>query len=156
HDVVKPALAAAGVTLDFWRVAIKPGKPLAIGRKPRPGRREAIAFGVPGNPASALVTFSLFGVPLLRPLQGDAPPFPAFGRARIAQALAHGPGRREFARAVLSSAEGGLRVTPFDNQASGAVTSMARADALIVVPEDSGGVGEGDEVDVLLLSDLEA
>src|SRR5690606_31040069 len=64
HDLVRPALEAIGVTLDFWRVAMKPGKPLAVGRYARPGRREAIVLGLPGNPASAMVTFALFGVPL--------------------------------------------------------------------------------------------
>ena len=62
HDLVRPALEAVGVTLEFWRVAIKPGKPLAIGRFPRSGRRDAIVVGLPGNPASAMITFALFGV----------------------------------------------------------------------------------------------
>jgi molybdopterin molybdotransferase len=154
HDLVRPALEAVGVHLEFWRVAIKPGKPLVIGRFPRSGRRDAIVVGLPGNPASAMITFALFGVPLLRALQGDTKPFPAFARARMTRAHAHDPGRLEFARAVVSQAEEGFFVTTFGNQASGAVTTMAQADALVCIPEVATGVGAGDEVDVLLLSDL--
>src|SRR5580704_8071524 len=64
HDVVRPALERAGVDLSFWRVAIKPGKPIAFGRGPH-----AAVLGLPGNPASAMVTFAVFGVPLLRAMQ---------------------------------------------------------------------------------------
>jgi molybdopterin molybdotransferase len=154
HDLVRPALEAVGVLLDFWRVAIKPGKPLAVGRFAREGRREAIVLGLPGNPASAMVTFALFGVPLLRALQGDQRPFPPLGRARMTRAHAHDPGRLEFVRASLTQGDDGLRATTFGNQASGAITSMAQANALVCIPADSGGVPAGAEVDVLLLSDL--
>ena len=154
HDLVRPALEAVGVKLDFWRVAIKPGKPIVIGTFARTGRRDAIVVGLPGNPASAMVTFALFGVPLLRALQGDSRPFPAFARARMTRAHAHDPGRLEFARAVVSQADTGLSVTTLGNQASGAVTTMAQADALVCIPEEATGVGAGDEVDVLLMSDL--
>ncbi|HSO39351.1 MAG TPA: molybdopterin-binding protein, partial [Labilithrix sp.] len=154
HDLVRPALDAVGVKLDFWRVAIKPGKPIAIGTFARPGRRDAVVVGLPGNPASAMITFALFGVPLLRALQGDARPFPAFARAKMTRAHAHDAGRLEFARAVVSQAVAGFSVTTLGNQASGAVTTMAQADALVCIPEDATGVGAGDEVDVLLMSDL--
>lgn len=155
HDLVRPALEAVGVELDFWRVAMKPGKPIAIGRRPRSGSgRDALVVGLPGNPASAIVTFAVFGVPLLRALQGDTHPFPGMLRARMTRAHAHDPGRLELARAVLYRGEGGLRVTTLGNQSSGAVTSMAEANALVCIPEEATGVGAGDEVDVLLLSDL--
>jgi molybdopterin molybdotransferase len=154
HDLVRPALEAVGVQLDFWRVAIKPGKPLVIGRFPRAGRRDAIVVGLPGNPASATITFAVFGIALLRAMQGDAKPFPTFARARMTRAHAHDPGRLELARAVLSQADHGYAVTTLGNQASGAVTTMAQADALVCIPEDATGVGAGDDVDVLLMSDL--
>ncbi len=154
HDLVRPALEAIGVTLDFWRVAIKPGKPIAVGTFARPGRRDAVVVGVPGNPSSAMITFALFGVPLLRAMQGDARPFPAFSRARMTRALAREPGRLEFARAVVAWTNAGLEATPLVNQASGAVTSMAGADALLCIPETCAGLRVGDEVDVLLLSEL--
>ncbi|MBX3210059.1 MAG: molybdopterin molybdotransferase MoeA [Labilithrix sp.] len=157
HDLVRPALEAVGVTLDFWRVAMKPGKPLAVGRFARSGRRDAIVLGLPGNPASAIVTFALFGVPLLRALQGDARPFPARLRARMTRAHVHDPGRLELARATVTHAEDGqLTVTTHGNQASGAVTATAHSDALVFIPAESNGVPAGAEVDVLLLSDLSA
>jgi molybdopterin molybdotransferase len=154
HDLVRPALEAVGVELDFWRVAIKPGKPLVIGRFPRGARRDAIVVGLPGNPASATITFAVFGIALLRAMQGDARPFPTFARARMTRAHAHDPGRLELARAVLSQAEHGYAVTTLGNQASGAATTMAQADALVCIPENATGVGAGDDVDVLLMSDL--
>ncbi|MDF2696108.1 MAG: Molybdopterin biosynthesis protein MoeA [Labilithrix sp.] len=155
HDLVRPALEAVGVSLDFWRVAMKPGKPLAVGRFARAGRRDAIVLGLPGNPASATVTFALFGVPLLRALQGDPRPFPASRRARMTRAHAHDPGRLELARATVAYGEDGqLAVTTFGNQASGAVTSMAHSDALVLVPAEANGIPAGAEVDVLLLDDL--
>ena len=154
HDLVRPALEAVGVTLDFWRVAIKPGKPLALGRKARAGRRDVIVVGLPGNAASAMVTFGLFGVPLLRAMQGDAAPFLPFVRARTTRALPHEPGRLEFARACIEATPSGLRVTPLGNQASGAVTSMANANALVCVPLESSGIAEEEDVDVVLFGDL--
>jgi molybdopterin molybdotransferase len=148
HDLVRPALEAVGVKLDFWRVAIKPGKPLAIGTKDR-----TIVLGLPGNPASAMVTFALFGMPLLRALQGDVHPVPKLHRAKMTRAHAHDPGRLELARASVSNGPEGLSVTTFGNQASGASTTMAQADAIVFIPEDATGVSAGAEVDVLLLSD---
>ncbi len=155
HDLVRPALEAVGVSLDFWKVAMKPGKPLAVGRFPRKGRRDAIVLGLPGNPASAMVTFALFGVPLLRALQGDTNPFPPMRRARMARAHAHDPGRLELARAITGTGEDGkITVTTLGNQASGAVTTMAQSDALVLVPAEATGVPAGAEVDFLLMSDL--
>lgn len=157
HDLVRPALAAVGVELDFWRVAIKPGKPLAIGRRPRSARRDAIVIGLPGNPASAMVTFALFGCPLLRAMQGESHPFPPVRRARMLRAHAHDPGRLELARAMVGHTEDGhLAVTTLGNQASGAVTSMAHSDALVMIPAEASGLPAGAEVDVLFMSDLTA
>lgn len=155
HDLVRPALEAVGVTLDFWRVAMKPGKPLAVGRFPRKGRRDAIVLGLPGNPASAMVTFALFGTPLLRALAGDARPFPSTRRARMTRAHAHDPGRLELARGTLSqTGDGHLAVTTLGNQASGAVTSMASAEAIVFIPADANGIPAGADVDILFASDL--
>ncbi len=159
HDLVRPALEAVGVSLDFWRVAMKPGKPLAVGRFVRPAGsrrgREGIVLGLPGNPASAMVTFALFGVPLLRALQGDARPFPLAHRARMTRAHSHDPGRLELARATVGYGEDGrLTVTTLGNQASGAVTTMAQSDALVIIPAEATGVPAGAEVDLLLFADL--
>jgi molybdopterin molybdotransferase len=154
HDLVRPALAAVGVHIELWRVAIKPGKPLVIGRRAgKDGARGTLVVGLPGNPSSAMVTMAVFGVPLLRALQGDATPFPPFVRARLAGPIAHEPGRLELARAVLTrGAE--LVATPIGNQASGAPTSMAQAGGLVCIPAEQGSAAAGDEVDVLLLADL--
>jgi molybdopterin molybdotransferase len=153
HDLVRPALEAVGVTLDFWRVAIKPGKPLAIGTAQRPDGGKTVVLGLPGNPASAMVTFALFGMPLLRALQGDLQPVPKLHRAKMTRAHAHDPGRLELARASVAHGPEGLSVTTFGNQASGASTTMAQADAIVFIPEDATGVSAGADVDVLLLSE---
>ena len=139
---MRPALEAAGATLDFWKVAIKPGKPLVFGSV---GRTRVL--GLPGNPVSAQVTFALFGMPLLRALQGDKQPLTAPGRAELTRAIRQKPGRRGYYRALLD----GNRVEPLDNQASGAPTSMAWANALVIVPAHSTGYDAGEIVDVLPL-----
>lgn len=149
HDIVKSSLARIGATLDFWRVAIKPGKPLAV------GSREGVPFlGLPGNPTSALLTFSLFGAPLLRALAGERRVVPVPVRARLARDVRRSPGRMEFVRARLRPDGGDLVVDPLPNQASGAATSLAWADALLVLPADIGSYAEGDFVSVLRLSDI--
>jgi molybdopterin molybdotransferase len=132
HDLVRPALEKVGVSLDFWKVAIKPGKPLAVGRRGR-----SVVLGLPGNPVSALVTFALLGAPLLRAMQGDREPIPAPRRGRLTRSVRHAPGRLELVRATLAYDAAGLNVTPLANQASGAPVSLARADALACIPADS-------------------
>jgi molybdopterin molybdotransferase len=148
HDVVRPALERLGVALSFWKVAIKPGKPLALGRT---GRVRVLAL--PGNPASSMVTFTLFGLPLLRTMQNDKHPLPGRLRAKLATRIARKAGRLEFIRSALSTADGVLGVRPLSNQASGAVTSMAWSDALAIVPAETTEIAEGASVDVLRVSD---
>lgn len=145
YDLVRPALEAAGAQLDFWKVQIKPGKPLVYGR-----RGDTRILGLPGNPVSAQLTFGLFGLPLLRALQGQRDPLPPFESARLLAELRQRPGRMGFYRARWSPAG----VTPVDNQASGNVLSLAYADALIAVPADSDGYDAGALVDILRLSQL--
>lgn len=144
HDVVRPALAELGAETDFWKVRMKPGKPLLLARL-----GSTIVLGLPGNPASALVTFTLFGLPLLRALQGDAAPVPRPRRARLTAPLRQKPGRRGFYRAELRGDE----VTPLSNQASGAVTAMAWANGLVVVPETVESLEAGATVEVLAFAD---
>ena len=145
RDVVKEALEACGVALDFWRVAIKPGKPLAVGK-----RGKAIVLGLPGNPVSAMVTFALFGVPLLRAMQGDRAALPRPSRMKLAAAFAHKTGRLELARARVSR-EG---VTVLPNQASGAIVGLCRADVLASIPADVERLDAGAEIDVFPLAEL--
>jgi molybdopterin molybdotransferase len=148
HDVVRPALEQAGVKLAFWRVAMKPGKPLAFGRGPR-----ASVLGLPGNPASAIVTFTLFGMPLLRAMQGDARPIAMLLRARLAAARKRSPDRLELCRAMLQLDGGMLAARVHDNQSSGAATSLASSDGLAFVPAGEGAVEAGAFVDFLRWSD---
>jgi molybdopterin molybdotransferase len=148
HDVVRPALEQAGVTLGFWKVAIKPGKPLALGRA---GRVRVLSL--PGNPASSMVTFALFGLPLLRAMQGDKNPLPTLLRARLGARITRKPGRLEFVRSRLAMQDDVLTVIPLSNQASGAVTSMAWSDALAIVPSEATSLAEGEMLHVLRVSD---
>jgi molybdopterin molybdotransferase len=145
HDVVRPALEAIGVSLDFWKVRIKPGKPLAFGRH---GARRVL--GLPGNPVSAQLTFALFGLPLLRAMQGDARALPQAQPATLTHSLKKTTGRMHFIRSVRE----GDSVTPLGNQSSGAPTGLAWANALIVAPVECEGYEAGETVSVLDLADL--
>ena len=145
HDLVKAALANVGADLEFWKVQIRPGKPLAFGRL-----GSTLILGLPGNPVSAQLTFALFGMPLLRAMQGDRQPAPARGRARLASALRQNPGRTGFYRAQL---QGDLAITAA-NQASGSAASLAQADALLILPAESSGAAAGDTVEMIRLAEL--
>ncbi len=145
RDIVREALESLGVETVFHKVAIKPGKPLYFGTF---GDKRIL--GLPGNPASAQITFALFGLPLLRALQGKADPRPARVQARLTRPIEQKPGRRGFYRAKL---EGEL-VTPLDNQASGATTAMAWADALVILAETVGHRNAGDVVEAIPFSEL--
>jgi len=107
-------------------------------------------LGLPGNPASAQVTFALFGLPLLRALQGMRDLLPRRVRARLTRPIRQKPGRRAFCRGMLE----GEQVTPLDNQASGATTAMAWANAVIVVSEHAALCETGSEVEVIPFAEL--
>lgn len=149
RDVVRPAMERAGVTLDFYKVRMKPGKPLVVGRA---GGTHVL--GLPGNPASASLTFLLFGVPLLRTLQGDGAALPRSSWAVVGGSLERRAGRKEFLRATLDTTANPPVVRVLPNQASGAVTSLARADALIILEADRERLREGEAVEVIRLSDV--
>jgi molybdopterin molybdotransferase len=145
HDWVKQALQRAAVSLDFWKVAIKPGKPLLWGRA-----GNARVLGLPGNPVSAQVTFCLFGLPLIRRMQGMQRVTPATRALRLAAPIQQAKGRRGFYRVRIDRDV----ATPLSGQSSGSVGSMAWADGLAIVPEDSSGVAEGQTVEVIAFVDL--
>lgn len=145
HDVVRTALQTAGAELEFWKVALKPGKPFAFGRA-----GSTLILALPGNPVSAQLTFALFGIPLIRSLQGDARPLPPTLRARLAGPLQQRPGRLGVYRACLVGDVAHLA----DNQASGSTLSLARADALVFVPAECSECPQGAELDAVRLSDL--
>ncbi len=149
HDHARPALERAGVTLDFWRIAIKPGKPLAVGRT-----ASAFVLGLPGNPASALVTFAVFGVPLLRALQGDGRPVAPLLPARLSAPRRRSPDRLELARASLELSGGSLVAVLHDNQSSGAATSLAQSDGLAFLPAGSEPLPADAPVGLARWSDL--
>jgi molybdopterin molybdotransferase len=150
HDWVRTALASEGIVIDFYKVAIKPGKPVTFGRR---GPEGPSVLALPGNPASALITFALFGMPLLRAMQGDAEPLPRVLRMTLTNAVRHKPGRLELLRARLERGPASA-VTALENQASGALTSLALADALLLFPAESAELPAGASVDVLSWADF--
>jgi molybdopterin molybdotransferase len=137
HDLVRPALEAWGATIDFWRVAMRPGKPLLVARR---GRQWII--GLPGNPVSSYVTAFLFLLPLLRALGGAVRPLPASALVPLVGDLAKTGERTEFVRARLE--RGGLR--PIAERDSSALAALAQADALIERPINAPPVGPGELV----------
>ena len=149
HDVVRPALEAAGAAIDFWGVAIKPGKPVAVGSA---GGVRILCL--PGNPASATLTFLLFGAPMLRAMQGEARVRPRRVPMRIIGSHVRWPGREEFLRARLEVHDGELCAVLPAGQSSGAVTSFADADALVVLAADKGRIDNGDRLPVIQLGEI--
>jgi molybdopterin molybdotransferase len=142
HDHVKAVLEAQG-TLNFWRIAIKPGKPLAFGKL-----GDALFFGLPGNPVSSLVTFELFVRPVLRKLAGHQRCLRTQLTVTLAAPLPHAPGRREFVRASLDD---NLYATPTGAQGSHRTSSMVGADVLVIAHEDHGDYPEGADLPALVL-----
>jgi len=148
HDVVKAALSGNGAagTMAFCKVAMQPGMPQGFGVV-GPGRTPILTL--PGNPVSAFVSFFLFGRPALRALQGLAPqPLPA-RQAELAGPVRSPQGRRSFLRGVLGP--DGATVTPLTGQRSHQLGALARANALIVVPEQVTSMDAGEVADVISL-----
>ena len=145
-DYVKDVVAEVG-HVDFWRIALKPGKPLAVGRI-----RNALFFGLPGNPVSTIVTYLLFVAPTVDSLGGAAPEPPLTFRARIAEGVRHAVGRREYMRGTVRRTGDGLIVSITGDQGSNRLATFANANALVIIDEDTGDLAAGDWVDVLLLA----
>jgi len=144
HDHVRPALERLGVAMGFWRVAIKPGKPLAFGR-----RGATRVFALPGNPTSSLVTFELFVRPALLRLVGRPHPLPVPVQARSGVDLKKNKGLAHFLRVVLSWRDGEPWADPLPTQTSGAVRSAVSATHLLHFPMDAMSVRRGDSVELL-------
>ena len=141
HDHVKPALAAQGVEEVFWRVALKPGKPAWFG-----AREGTLAFGLPGNPVSAVVCFLLLARPALRALQG-ADPLPPRPVAVLAEPMARSPDREQAVRVRLDPGGDGVpRARPTGGQGSHMLSSLVGADALALVPAGEGELAAGARV----------
>ncbi len=149
-DFVKQLMDKLGEVL-FWKIAMKPGRPLAYGRI-----GAAHFFGLPGNPVSVMVTFYQFVRDALLVLQGraDVAPVPTF-RATLATPIRKAPGRTEFQRGILTpAAGGGYEVRTTGDQGSGILSSMSQANCFIVLGTDTGNVAAGEAVDVQLLEGL--
>ena len=145
-DHIKPVLEALG-HVDFWKLAIKPGRPLTFGRL-----GGTLFFGLPGNPVAVMVTFLQFVRPALQRLSGMATSPLTRLRAVCDTDLRKRPGRREFQRGIAKSdADGRLHVVPTGHQGSGILTSMSLANCLIVLPEPQEAVNAGDTVEIQLL-----
>lgn len=137
HDLIRPALEAWGAQIDFWRVAIKPGKPLLVARR---GRQ--LILGLPGNPVSSHVTAYLFLLPLLRAMLGAAEPLPLAIRTFLTEPLRASGSRREFLRAQWN----GSGIAPLSVQDSGALSALAASNAIIDRAADSDSLPAGAEV----------
>ncbi|MGH3002432.1 MAG: molybdopterin molybdotransferase MoeA [Gaiellaceae bacterium] len=138
HDLVRAALAELGAEEVLWRVAVKPGKPIAFAVAGR-----TLVFGLPGNPVSALVGFELFVRPALDALQGLRDPGPHYLAGRLTRAVRRNDGRDELLRARVRVAEGGPALEPLDGQESHMIVRAASADALVLVPSGRGELAAG-------------
>jgi molybdopterin molybdotransferase len=140
HDHVKPALAALGVQERFWRVALQPGKPTWFGV----AANDTLVFGLPGNPVSAVVTFSLFVAPALAALQCGHAPRPPHRHARLGLAARRNPQRDQAVRVTLRAApDGTLVARPTGAQGSHRLSSLLAADALAMIPAGAGSLEAG-------------
>lgn len=146
-DFAREALARLGVQVDFWKVAMKPGKPLAVGRRGR-----TLVFGLPGNPTSSLVTFELFVRPALRRLLGHFDPGPTFCTARLVGPFKKSKGLRHFVRVRADWRDGALWATPLASQTSGALASAAGATHLMSLPAETTEISAGSTVELLPVS----
>lgn len=137
HDLVRRVEAALGVEEVFWRVSVKPGKPVAFGV-----RGATLVFGLPGNPVSSFVSFELFVRPALLALQGLADPLPRFEPGRLARSLRRGL-RDELVRACIRSEVDHAVIEPITGQDSHMIARSAAADALVWVPAGEGELAAG-------------
>jgi molybdopterin molybdotransferase len=150
HDLVRRVEATLGVEEVFWRVSVKPGKPISFGV-----RGKSLVFGLPGNPVSALVGFELFVRPAVRALQGDSEPLPRFERGRLGGgARRRNPERDELVRGSVRVGEDvdGVLLEPLSGQESHMIARAAAADGLILIPRGEGEIAAGASVDFLRLA----
>lgn len=144
-DFTKAMMGKLG-DVAFWRIAMRPGRPMAVGRI-----GQSVLFGLPGNPVAVMVTFLAFVRPALLRMMGAAATAPVLLKARSTEALRKKPGRTEYQRGtVVRAADGGLEVRTTGNQGSGVLSSMVQANGLIVLHHGQGDVAPGDPVDVMM------
>lgn len=145
YDVVKDVLAKEG-EITFWRVRMKPGKPLAFGRI-----KETPHLGLPGNPVSSMITFELFGRPAILKMMGKKTSSKPTIQAIIENPVVNTDGRRIFARAIVEKRDDQYYAQLTGPQGSGVLTSMALANGLVIIPEDKARVEAGEVVQVIML-----
>jgi molybdopterin molybdotransferase len=147
HDHVRPAFAACGVQEVFWRVRVKPGKPLWFGR-----RGDTLVFGLPGNPLSSIVGFLALIDPALRRLHGEAGATMRTLRARLTVAAGPSDGRTTFLSSrLVPGADGVLEATPSAAQGSHLTGALGESDGFVVAPHDTGELPAGAMVDAVML-----
>jgi molybdopterin molybdotransferase len=148
HDLVRRVEAELGIEEVFWRVAVKPGKPVSFGV-----RGKTLVFGLPGNPVSSLVGFELFVRPALLALQGHADPLPRFVPGRLAAAARQNDARDQLLRARMrtDSDDGAVLLEPLAGQESHMIARAAGADALVLLPRGEGELAAGSTVRYLRL-----
>jgi molybdopterin molybdotransferase len=147
HDLVRAIEAELGVDEVFWRVAVKPGKPVSFGVRGR-----TLVFGLPGNPVSSLVGFELFVRPAVLALQGHADPLPRFEPGRLVAAARRNPARDELVRArTRPGDDGAVELEPLAGQESHMIARAAGADALVFLPRGEGELAAGSPVRYLRL-----
>ena len=136
----------------FWRIAMRPGRPMAVGRISEAGK-SSVLFGLPGNPVAVMVTFLAFVRPALQRLMGGTATAPVLLQAKSLEPLRKKPGRTEYQRGIVSrEADGSLTARITGNQGSGVLSSMVEANGLIVLHHSQGNVAVGDVVDVMMFS----
>ncbi|WCM28248.1 molybdopterin molybdotransferase MoeA [Sphingomonas sp. QA11] len=140
HDLVRPALEAAGGSVDFWRIALRPGKPMMAGRL-----NGAVVLGLPGNPVSAFVTAFLFLRPLIATMSGALDPFPRTATAILGEDLPANDRRQDYLRAAIHDG----RAFASGIQDSSMLLTLARADCLIVRAPHAPALGAGEAVEIL-------
>ena len=144
-DFTKAMMKKLG-DVAFWKVAMRPGRPMAVGRIGK-----AVLFGLPGNPVAVMVTFLAFVRPALLQLMGSTAAPPPLLKAISAEAIRKKPGRTEYQRGTVSvAADGSLQVRITGNQGSGVLSPMVQANGLIVLHHAQGSVAAGDAVDVMM------
>lgn len=143
HDLIQPALAKLGGSVDFWRVAMRPGKPVMVAQLGK-----SIVVGLPGNPVSAYVTAKMLVLPLLRAMLGASEVLPETRELAAGAPFPAVGGRQDFVRSRIV----GGRIHPLGNQDSGALHALWQADALAIRPANAPGAATGDPVACMMLS----
>ncbi|MXY54509.1 MAG: molybdopterin molybdotransferase MoeA [Gammaproteobacteria bacterium] len=144
-DHVRDLVAELG-SIDFWRIALKPGKPLAVG-----DIGGTPFFGLPGNPVSTIVTCLLFVAPAIDLLAGATPSPPLTIPATLTEEVPHAPGRREYMRGIASYEKGTLKVAINGNQGSNRLATFSGANCLVIIPANASNLPAGETVEILPL-----